>query len=165
VSELGSAPPTFAQYIADMAAARMQRLIENAEKLDPEHPEAWEGAVHQMRVWARRTRAALDIIESQFSAPELTELSEVLKQCSAELGIVRDLDVMCESLKIASDSLPANQRAAIDAIISRMQAAREVHLPGLFEASNRLKAQHVQDLLAKWRERSVPVTSTQPEEK
>ena len=151
-----SEPHTFSQYIADMATARLNRLVENAERLDPDNPEQCAQAVHQMRVWARRTRAALDIIESQFDAPELTQLSAVLKTCAAELGVVRDIDVICESLHVAAASLPEHQRGGIKAITTRLLAQRTTHLPALFAAAERLRSPQTQQLLAQWKTRVVP---------
>ena len=152
-------PPSFALYMADMTSVRLQRLLENAGRMDPEKPEQAAQAVHQMRVWARRTRAALDIVMSQFSVPELARLSTVLKECADALGTVRDIDVMCEKLRSVSAGLTEAERCGIEAIVARLSATREAHLPHLMISVERLKSEETTQLLDVWRTSLTPPTA------
>ncbi|CAN5599155.1 hypothetical protein BH23CHL2_BH23CHL2_15670 [soil metagenome] len=84
--------------------------------------------LHQMRVWSRRLRAAMDVSTSCFPR-RYKFFHKRVKQLTDVLGDVRDFDVMIEELSDYRDDRPADERPAINEMIkdlrSRREAARE----------------------------------------
>ncbi len=70
-------------------------------------------AVHDMRVSARRLRAAIQIFEAGFPHGELEFFQKGLKQTARLLGVVRDLDVFIEKLTIYQQKLPFSEQAGL----------------------------------------------------
>ncbi|HET9660833.1 MAG TPA: CHAD domain-containing protein [Thermomicrobiales bacterium] len=93
-------------------------------------PRAVEGAdiegVHDVRVASRRLRAAMDVAAPAFPASWYKPLHDAAKEITAELGAVRDRDVMIEYLTGARDAAPPNERPGIDRLIDRVERERVV---------------------------------------
>jgi CHAD domain-containing protein len=113
--------PTSAQYAAGVIASRLEHMLSEAggvlqgEDVEP---------VHQMRVWSRRTRAALDVFEPCFAGRRFKALRRKVKLLTRALGAARDLDVMIGALSKQASSLPVTERAGIDAFIDDLRARR-----------------------------------------
>jgi CHAD domain-containing protein len=115
---------------AEMAYAQaMGRLIEErfdmmmsyfAGTLDGGDPED----LHQMRVWSRRLRAAMDVSTSAFPK-RFKFFHRRVKELTDVLGGVRDFDVMIEELGTYRDGRPADERPAINEMIRELRARRE----------------------------------------
>lgn len=88
-------------------------------------PRAAEGAdiegVHDVRVASRRLRAAMDVAAPAFSPSWYKPLHQLAKEITAELGEVRDRDVMLEYLNGAREAAPPNEHPGIDRLIDRIE--------------------------------------------
>ncbi len=91
-------------------------------------PRAVEGTdiegVHDVRVASRRLRAAMDVAAPAFPASWYQPLHAVAKEITAELGAVRDRDVMLEYLTSEREDAPPNERPGIDRLIARIERER-----------------------------------------
>lgn len=91
-------------------------------------PRAVEGTdiegVHDVRVASRRLRAAMDVAAPAFPASWYKPLHTVAKEITAELGEVRDRDVMLDYLQTEREKAPPNERPGIDRLISRIDRER-----------------------------------------
>lgn len=104
-------------------------------------------AIHQMRVAARRMRAALRLFRDDLPPAEAHHLTAELKWAAGELGHVRDLDVQKQRLaQIASDLdivealqpyrdwMDAERRSAHDAVVVALSSSRFVDLQDALHA-------------------------------
>lgn len=80
--------------------------------------------LHQMRVWSRRLRAAMDVSTSCFPK-QYKFFHRRVKQITDVLGDVRDNDVMIETLSEYRDGRPADERHAINDMIRQLRERRE----------------------------------------
>lgn len=91
-------------------------------------PRAVDGAdiegVHDVRVASRRLRAAMDVAAPAFPGAWYRPLHKTAKEITAELGAVRDRDVMLEYLNTARAQAPPNERPGIDRLIARIDQER-----------------------------------------
>src|SRR5947209_1819290 len=96
-------PPQLCEYAAAVTAERIEKMLSYADEVrkadDPE-------AVHQMRVWSRRSRAALEIFRVCFSGRAFAEVEREVKVATDALSEARDLDVMIENLEARAAKLP-----------------------------------------------------------
>jgi len=81
-------------------------------------------ALHDMRVSARRLRAALRIFRVCFSKKKLKKHDARLQSLIRALGAVRERDVFVESLSAYKKSLEPANRKVIDLLIARETTAR-----------------------------------------
>ena len=88
--------------------------------------------LHQMRVWSRRLRAAMDVSTSCFPR-RYKFFHKRIKQLTDVLGDVRDYDVMIEELSEYRDSRPADERPAINEMIKDLRSRREIGRANLIE--------------------------------
>ena len=115
----------------------MGRLIEERfDMMMSYHDGTLDGAdpedLHQMRVWSRRLRAAMDVSTSCFPR-RYKFFHKRIKQLTDVLGDVRDYDVMIEELSEYRDSRPADERPAINEMIKDLRSRREVGRANLIE--------------------------------
>jgi CHAD domain-containing protein len=93
-------------------------------------PVAIEGVdregVHDVRVASRRLRAAMDVAADSFPDPWYARLHRSAKEITAELGEVRDRDVLLEFLGEERNRVPANEKVGLDRLIGRIEREREV---------------------------------------
>lgn len=116
-----TSPPALSTYAAATLKQRLERMLTYSKGVrsgdDVE-------AVHQMRVWARRTRAALEIFRRCLPGKEYAEIELEVKRMADALGEVRDLDVMIESLTKRADALPEPQRPGVLAFVHKLKHRR-----------------------------------------
>jgi CHAD domain-containing protein len=102
--------------------------------------------LHDYRVSLRRTRSLLGQIRNVFPADAVTHFRTEFRWLAGATNPKRDLDVLLLSLRHMSESLPADDLAALLAFLSRKQLHEQRLLERLLE-SNRYKA-----LLAAWQD-------------
>lgn len=88
------------------------------EGIDPE-------GVHDVRVASRRLRAAMDVAAGSFPARWFEPLHATAKQITAELGEVRDRDVLIAFLEAEIERAPAHERIGIERLRSRVTRERD----------------------------------------
>lgn len=118
VFEDGTAGAVAVQYLA----AQVRALL----TFDPKARLAEPDAVHKMRVAVRRTRSILRSHRRILDRERTDALQPELRWLAAELGEVRDLEVLRERFTARLDALPdevARNRAWLDALATREQAA------------------------------------------
>ena len=81
-------------------------------------------SVHRMRVAIRRMRSLLKLIPDHYQARTARQLQSGLREIARTLGAVRDLDVLILDLERFAASLPAEERAPIQAVIQRLDQRR-----------------------------------------
>lgn len=116
-----SGMPIFQDAMLSLIAerwARLKALVPRA--LDANDPEG----VHDVRVASRRLRAAMDVAGPVFPHKWFRTLHREAKAVTRELGAVRDLDVMVESLRADWDAAPLTERPGIDRLIAHVEAER-----------------------------------------
>ena len=118
-SDLGSEP------IAELARRTLRRFFdkllarEEAVLRDEDSED-----VHQMRVATRRLRAALQTLEGVFEPALIRRYRKGLRKIAQSLGTVRDGDVVLEHLHAHRDTLPKDERAALQPLIDAVTAER-----------------------------------------
>ncbi len=83
-------------------------------------------ALHDMRVGSRRLRAALDMAAATYADPEHAAFQHLTEKLTAELGAVRDGDVLLETLRGLAASTGPDGRLAADALTKVVAAERTV---------------------------------------
>lgn len=105
---MSSEPATTGKLAIDVLRSQAARFLELA-------PGARAGrdaeAVHQMRVAARRMRAALRLFGDVLPDPDASRLNAELKWIAGQLGDVRDLDVQIK--RVDAIAAEANPQAAL----------------------------------------------------
>ena len=109
------APP--ALFVRARVDQQVRAILEHEavarEGSDPE-------GVHQMRVAVRRIRAAL----KASGEPGLDDLQDELRWLGGVLGRIRDLDVLLGHLRAQAASLPDDERAAAERLLSGLVEER-----------------------------------------
>ncbi len=114
--------PGLCEYAASVSAERLDRMLSHIDGVRKGEEAA---PVHQMRVWSRRTRAALEIFHVCFDTKAFAELEREVKAATDALSEARDLDVMIADLTARGEKLPASQRTGIESFIERLRKKRE----------------------------------------
>jgi CHAD domain-containing protein len=114
--------PSAADAVQRAIAASVQRLLRS----DPvvrkgEDPEG----VHQARVATRRLRSDLRTFAPLLDAQWLEGLRAELRELAAQLGAVRDADVLLERLRSAAARLPETDREAAQHLLDDLEHTRE----------------------------------------
>jgi CHAD domain-containing protein len=81
--------------------------------------------LHDMRVAARRMRAAWRVFDEAFRGGPTRKLRRRLRILSDRLGAVRDLDVLIENLESYRDGLDAADRPGLEPLLSLWRRQRE----------------------------------------
>ncbi len=92
--------------------------------------------LHDMRVATRRLRAAFEVFAGAFEPRALKNHLKGLRLTGRTLGRVRDLDVLMEKARGYLQTLPEDQQAGLDPLISawgREQDASREHLAAYLE--------------------------------
>ena len=127
-------------YAGEVTAQRLDRMLSHIDGVrKAEDPEP----VHQMRVWSRRSRAALEIFRVCFQGRAFAEVEREVKAATDALSEARDLDVMIENLQMRAAKLPASQRAGIESFIERLRAQREGRQDAVAKAVTDLESHHL----------------------
>lgn len=80
--------------------------------------------VHQARVAARRLRSDLRTFRSVLDTDRAQQLRDELQWLGAELGLVRDADVLHERLRLQTSLLPPSDTRAATALLRRLETER-----------------------------------------
>jgi CHAD domain-containing protein len=127
----------FGEAAARVVAARAEELLEHL-------PRAREGrdieGVHDLRVAARRLRAALEVFEVVFPAKPHRRLLREVKALADSVGDARDLDVQVDFLRGYLDHAAADDEPGIGALVQRLRSEREVAYAGSGPALDRVAA-------------------------
>lgn len=114
-------PPPLCDYAAEVITRRLEKMLSHVEgvrqneEIEP---------VHQMRVWSRRSRAALDIFACCFPGKEFVEIERIVRSVTGALGEARDLDVMIETLEKRLEDLPPPQRPGLESFLAHLRRRR-----------------------------------------
>jgi CHAD domain-containing protein len=108
-------------YAATVVRERLERMLSH---LDGVREATDIEAVHQMRVWSRRTRAALSVFRGCFPNKGFAAFEREVKRVTRALGAARDLDVMIDAQSKRLDALPEDQRAGLEAFLDDLRAER-----------------------------------------
>lgn len=134
--KLPSSPPSLRDYAAKVTTERLEMMLTHVEgvrqneEIEP---------VHQMRVWSRRSRAALETFACCFAGKAFKALEREVKAVTGALGEARDLDVMIETLTKRADALPPEQRPGVEAFIAGLRQRREANQEPVAKAVTRLE--------------------------
>jgi CHAD domain-containing protein len=119
---LAKHPPTVAEVVRS-AIAR------SSAQLDAHEPGVFAGAdpraVHQARVATRRLRSDLRTFEPFLDEKWATGLRGELRWLTAELGAVRDIEVMRDRLRGHAEQLPPSEADTVGQVLRRLDADRE----------------------------------------
>jgi CHAD domain-containing protein len=130
VPKLGK-DPTVADAVRAAIASPVRRLIVHDAAVrmgdDPE-------GVHQARVATRRLRSDLRTFRDYLDPEWAESLREELKWLGAELGNVRDADVMLERLQHHAQRLPDDERLLVERVIARRATERDDARAALLDA-------------------------------
>lgn len=130
---LAASPPELAapdlrrrSSLADVVAAGMRHSVglvldhDHVVRLDDD-PEG----VHQARVGTRRLRSDLRSLAPELDADWAGTLRDELKWLGAELGAVRDIDVLQARLRHLAGSLPPDDEEAAGSLLGRLTTDRQ----------------------------------------
>ena len=81
--------------------------------------------LHNMRVAARRMRAAWRVFDDAFKPGKTKKLRRRIETLSDRLGAVRDLDVLIEGLQAYSDGMNPSQQRGLDPLLSLWKKQRD----------------------------------------
>jgi CHAD domain-containing protein len=92
--------------------------------------------IHQLRVWTRRSGAALQIFRALLPQKSQKWLSRELRRVRKAAGEARDLDVFIERLSQEAD---ASDTAALDAVVDDLRDRRQQAQPPVAEVYEELR--------------------------
>lgn len=122
--------------------------------------------LHAMRVATRRQRAAWRVFGHAFNAKRTARHRRRLREVAADLGAVRDLDVLIEAGEAYRDRQSAAEAAAFDRLLqgwrARRDAARVVLLKELDSEKHRRWVEAYVAFAEAEGEGALPVGATQP---
>lgn len=122
-------------YAAQTIAARMERML--AEAKQAKRGKRTE-PIHQMRVWSRRSRAALEMFAPCLGGRRYAAIAQAVHDVTGALGAARDLDVMILTLRERANALPDEQRAGLFAFVKVLEARRKAAQKPVVRAVKRL---------------------------
>jgi len=128
------------EYAAATIRERMERMLTH---LDGVREGKETEPVHQMRVWSRRTRAALDVFRACFPAKAFAVMEREVKRVTRALGTARDLDVMILAQEKRLSDLPEHQRAGLEAFLEMLRGERTKAQESLTAAANHLEQMEI----------------------
>jgi len=126
-------------------ASAYQRLIENEAGLRANNDDE---AVHQARVATRRLRSDLRTFDRWLERHAAAELRAELRWLGAELGAVRDLDVMRARLRAHASNLPTAEADAAERVIRRLDADREAARVEMVTTIGNRRYSNLRDMMA-----------------
>ena len=156
-------PATLREYAVQAIQPRLERMLSHLEGArEGERTEP----IKQMRVWSRRTRAALEVFHDCFPEKAFRGFEREIKTVTGALGEARDLDVMIDTLSKREAGLPPQQRAGLASFIAQMRERRDEAQEAVRETIAHLEHQ---DLAARFQEIAEappePVVEALPEAK
>ena len=150
-------PLNLRDYAVQAIQPRLERMLshlEGAKEGEKTEP------IKQMRVWSRRTRAALEVFHDCFPEKEFKGFEREIKTVTGALGQARDLDVMIDTLSKREESLPPEQRGGVASFISQMKNQRDEAQEAVRETIAHLEHQ---DLLVRFHAIATAPPEPQPE--
>jgi len=156
-----SEPLNLREYAVQAIQPRLERMLshlEGAKEGEKTEP------IKQMRVWSRRTRAALEVFHDCFPDKEFKGFEREIKTVTGALGQARDLDVMIDTLSKREAGLPPEQRGGLASFIAQMKDQRDEAQEAVRETIAHLEDQ---DLLARFQAiaEAPPEPEPKPEDK
>lgn len=145
-------PPPLCEFAVETTTQRLEKMlsfIEGVRQNEGTEP------VHQMRVWSRRTRAALEIFRLCFKDKAFKHLEAEIKAAADAIGAARDLDVMIETMQKRAETLPEKQRPGLEAFLKHLRKQREEQQEEVEKAVTRLEQHDLQACFHEIAERSV----------
>jgi CHAD domain-containing protein len=117
-----NADEPYAAAAAKVVAVRAREVADHSrDVLDVSDIER----VHDMRVATRRLRAALEIFEPCFPAPQHSEALGEVKAVADALGERRDADVTIAALERFAEGLAAPDRPGVASLVQKIRAEQE----------------------------------------
>ena len=113
--------PKLRDYLAE---AILHRLTAMQSCIEASKTEEDAAAIKSMRVWARRSRAALECDKDLFPRKEIGKLEASLKATASALGVARDNDVLVSNLEKRKTGLPESQHSGINEMVEELKAQR-----------------------------------------
>ena len=140
-------------YAAQTVGPRIARMLAEAKQAKRgKRPEP----IHQMRVWSRRSRAALEMFAPCFSGRKYRAVAQSVHDVTGALGAARDLDVMILTLRDRANALPDAQRTGLFAFIKILEARRKAAQKPVVRAVKRLKTEDAARFAGTLAERAAP---------
>lgn len=117
-------PPDFCDYGVAVLNERLEKMLAHTEGAASGRETR---PIHQMRVWSRRSRSALDVFGPCFAENEaaFADVVQEVKTVTRALGAARDLDVMLETLQTRMEALPSAQQGGVESLLDYLRAQRE----------------------------------------
>jgi hypothetical protein len=113
-------------------------------------------AVHDMRVASRRLRAALDAVEPVSKPKAFRRLYRAVKELTAVLGDVRDVDVLLAGLRARLERAPAAERAGLAMLQARIEREQVTHRAALGAFLDRWEGRNVAGAFARFTPQAEP---------
>jgi len=136
---------TVNDVVRDAIAKSYARLIEHevgiTEGKDPE-------AIHQARVATRRLRSDLRTFEPFLDKRFAARLRGELRWLGADLGAVRDVEVMRDRLRAHAATLPVAEADAVKYVLRRLDADREAARATLLASMRTTRYSQLREMLA-----------------
>ena len=114
--------PTVCEYAGAVLRTRVLRMVSHVDEV--RRGEDTE-PLHQMRVWSRRSRAALDMFAACFPGKDFKIFAREVKSVTVALGAARELDVMITTLENRASELPPAQRTGVQRYIEQLKRRRQ----------------------------------------
>jgi len=141
---------------AELIRSALKAAIARMQAADPEARRGEPEGVHHLRTSTRRLRSELrtvaDLVDRQWCEHHETEL----KWLAAELGSVRDLDILCQRLQSAAPPCAVDGRVStspcdpgqVDGLAPLVLALREQHWQNSRSLREALQGERYRNLLA-----------------
>jgi CHAD domain-containing protein len=105
-----------------LVAVRLGRLSHHVHRIKGN--EADPDAVHQIRVYCRRTQSAVDVLAEVLSGKQVAKILRTLPKLRRAAGKVRDWDVLADELRNIRDQALSSERAGIDFLLEQYRRQR-----------------------------------------
>jgi len=141
---------------AELIRAALKGAITRLQAADPEARRGEPEGVHRLRTSTRRLRSELRTVSDLVDREWGEHLEQELKWLAAELGSVRDLDILCQRLHSAASPVPSNGRVSgnsrdpgqDDVLAPLVLALRERHAQNSRALREALQGERYRTLLA-----------------
>lgn len=151
-----------------MSEAGRKALVTNFPKMVKKEEGTIEGEdpedLHDMRVATRRMRGAARIFGPYSSSNTLKKLGVGLRETAAVLGAVRDLDVQLDSARAFRETLPAEEQAGFDLLLSSWEDERSDARKTMLRHLESKRYSRLKDKLQKYVDQESDATPDQDEE-
>lgn len=128
-------PPALCEFATDVISSRLDRMLSHIEGV---RAGATPEPIHQMRVWARRTRAAMSVFAPCFPRKRFMQLEKEIKAAADAIGEARDLDVMIGVLTERMAHLPQEQHGGVLQFLEELGIRRTAAQKRVSKAMQRL---------------------------